>query len=190
MTAGYAYGSAEVTRSPVSLDELDDLKRAVGFDADDERALEELGDILRDRREQLFERWFGLVGHFFLPTFAGPDGTPDQTYVDRTHPRFMQWIEDTCTRPYDQDWLDYQHEIGLRHHRAKKNRTDGVASVEIVPFRYLPITLYPLTSTLPPFLVEAGVEPERAERLGAAWTKSLVLQITLWSRPYVRDGDW
>src|SRR5437868_8611533 len=91
VTAGYAYGSAEISRSPVSLDELDDLKRAVGFDADDERALEELGDILRDRREQLFERWFGLVGHFFLPTFAGPDGTPDQTYIDRTHPRFMQW---------------------------------------------------------------------------------------------------
>jgi len=98
-------------------------------------------------------------------------------------------VEDTCTLPYDQDWLDYQHEIGLRHHRAKKNRTDGVTSAEIVPFRYLPITLYPLTSTLPPFLVEAGVDKERAERLGAAWTKSLVLQITLWSHPYVRDGE-
>jgi hypothetical protein len=141
-----------------------------------------------DSREELFGRWFALVGHFFLPTFAGPNGTPDQAYVDAVHPRFMQWIEDTCTRPYDQTWLDYQHEIGLRHHRRKKNRTDDAQSVEIVPFRYLPLTLYPLTQTLRPFLVEAGVDEARAERLSDGWAKSLALQVTLWSHPYVNEG--
>lgn len=124
-----------------------------------------------------------------LPT-AGEDGTPNEADLNAAHPRFMQWIEDTCTRPYDQAWLDYQHEIGLRHHRRKKTQTDGVRSVEIVPFRYLPITLHPLTNTLRPFIVEAGVDAVRAERLSEAWAKSLILQVTLWSHPYVREGDW
>ena len=51
--------------------------------------------------------------------------------------RFGQWILDTARAEYDQRWLDYQHEIGLRHHRTKKNRTDGAPSTDIVPFRHL-----------------------------------------------------
>lgn len=188
--AGYTFGSGDVPRSPVSLAEFEDLKRAIGFGSEDERALRELWDVVCNRCEQLFERWIGLVGHFFVPTFAGPDGAPDQAYLDAAHHRFIKWIEDTCTREFDQLWLDYQHEIGLRHHRTKKNQTDGVQSLEIVPFRYLPLTLYPLTSTLPPFIIEAGVDAARAERLGEAWTKSLALQVTLWSYPYVKEGDW
>ena len=43
--------------------------------------------------------------------------------------RFGQWILDTARAEYDQAWLDYQHEIGLRHHRTKKNRTDSVDAV-------------------------------------------------------------
>jgi hypothetical protein len=187
---GYAFGAPELARSPVSLEDLEDLQTAIGFTADDEAALRELGDLLRDRREELFGRWIGLVGHFFVPTFAGPDGTPNQAYLDAAHPRFMQWIDDACTRPYDQAWLDYQHEIALRHHRTKKNQTDGVTSVALVPFRYLPITIYPMATTLAPFLAEAGVAPDRAERLADAWMKSLILHVTLWSYPYVQEGDW
>lgn len=188
--AGYAYDSSALARSPVSRAEFDDLRQAIGFGEQDERALRELWDVIRDRREELFGRWIERIAHFFLPTFAGPDGVPDQAYLDAAHPRFMRWIEDTCTRPYDDTWLAYQHEIGLRHHRTKKNRTDGVRSVPIVPFRYLPIALHPMTSTLRPFLVDVGVEPARAERLSDSWAKSLTLQVALWSHPYVTAGDW
>ncbi len=189
-TGRQAFGSADGPRAPISLAELEDLKHAIGFRQEDEHALRELWDVIGERREQLFATWIERIAHFFLPTFAGPDGTPDQTYIDAVHPRFMQWIEDTCTRAYDEAWLDYQYEIGLRHHRQKKNQTDGVQSVDLVPFRYLPIALYPLTSTLRPFIVAAGVDEARAERLSDAWTKSLVLQVTLWSHPYVKEGDW
>jgi hypothetical protein len=34
-------------------------------------------------------------------------------------------VLDTARADYDQSWLDYQYEIGLRHHRSKKNQTDG-----------------------------------------------------------------
>lgn len=188
--SGYSYDDPGLARSPVSLADLEDLEAALGFDDEDERALRELWEIVRDRREELFGKWLERIAHFFLPRFAGADGVPDQRYLDGAHPRFMRWIEDTCIRPYDQAWLDYQHEIGLRHHRAKKNVTDGAESVEIVPFRYLPIALFPLTDSMRAFLAGTGVDASDADRLSEAWTKSLILQVTLWSQPYVRDGDW
>lgn len=49
----------------------------------------------------------------------------------------MRWVIDACTRPLDQAWLDYQQEIGLRHTRAKKHRTDRVNSPDHIPLRYL-----------------------------------------------------
>ena len=39
--------------------------------------------------------------------------------------------------PHDQAWLDYQEEIGLRHTRAKKNRTDNAQTPPHIPLRYL-----------------------------------------------------
>ena len=187
--AGYTYDTGAASRSPVSPAELLDLERAVGFGPDDEGALRELWEVLAERREEIFAIWMNRVAHFFLPTFVGSDGVPIQAYVDAAHPRFLKWIEDTCTRPRDQAWLDYQHEIGLRHHRTRKNQTDGVDSTDIVPFRYLVAALYPLTATLRPFLRHAGVDDAPAERLEAAWTKALILQVALWSRAYLGQ-DW
>lgn len=58
---------------------------------------------------------------------------------------------DTCRRPYDQAWLDYQHEIALRHTRDKKNQTDQVDAVDHVPMRYVVVLIYPVTATMPPW---------------------------------------
>ncbi len=104
--------------------------------------------------------------------------------------RFGQWILDTAAAEYDQRWLDYQHEIGLRHHRAKKNRTDGAASTAIVPFRDLFALIYPVTFTLRPFLASKGHTADEVEKMYAAWLKSCLLQMTLWTYPYVKDGDF
>lgn len=104
--------------------------------------------------------------------------------------RFGQWILDTAAAQYDQRWLDYQHEIGLRHHRAKKNRTDGADASAIVPFRDLFALIFPVTFTLKPFLAKQGHSAEQVEQMHAAWLKSCLLQLTLWSHPYVKDGDF
>ena len=61
--------------------------------------------------------------------------------------RFGQWILDTAQANYDQRWLDHQHQIGLRHHRTAKNRTDGAEASPIVPFRDLFALIFPVTVT-------------------------------------------
>jgi hypothetical protein len=186
--SGYAFG--EVGPSPIALEDLDDLKRAVGLSDADHAALRELWQVVGGELEALFEAWIARIGHFFAPTFAGPDGAVDERYMAAAHPRFLKWVEDTCLRPYDQAWLDYQHEVALRHHRTKKNRTDGSSAVEIVPYRYLPVTAAPMTIALREFLAERGVAGEQAARLLDAWLKALLLHVALWSHPYVREGDW
>lgn len=116
-------------------------------------------------------------------------GQPIPAYLEAVRRRFGQWILDTCNRPYDQAWLDYAHEIGLRHHRAKKNRTDGVNAVPHIPLRYLIAFIYPITATLRPFLAKKGHPPEAVEKMHQAWTQAVILQVALWSQPYAREGD-
>jgi hypothetical protein len=190
--AGYTYGDAELARSPVSLSELDELKAAVLFTEEDVRALRRGAELVHERIEDLFDHWFSLIGRFLLPGWApNAGGPPIERYLHATHPRFLRWVEDTFERDYDQNWLDYQHEIGLRHHRAKKNLTDGFTeATAYVPFRWLVPLIFPMAQTIRPFLCDAGATADEAEAITAAFTKSMLLQITLWSRPYVGDADW
>jgi hypothetical protein len=125
-----------------------------------------------------------------LAAFSGPNGQPDQAYLAAVRRRFGRWILDTARADYDQAWLDYQHEIGLRHHRTGKNRTDGAGAADHIPLRYVLALLVPITTTLKPFLVEGGAAPEEVEAMHQAWVKAVLLQVILWSHPYVRDGDF
>ena len=150
-------------------------------------------DVVRDQIEAILDVWYGFVGSnpHLLASFTDPaGGQPIGDYLGAVRARFGEWILNTASANYDQAWLDYQHEIGLRHHRAKKNRTDGVASTEIVPFRYLTPLIFPVTATLKPFLAKGGHSSEEVDRMHAAWVKSCLLQVTLWSPAYVNQGDF
>jgi hypothetical protein len=100
------------------------------------------------------------------------------------------WILDTCNRHYDGTWLDYQQEIGLRHTRAKKNETDGVNAAPHIHFRYMVAFIYPITATIKPFLAKKGHSADDVEKMYQAWFKSVVMQVALWSQPYVKEGDY
>ena len=130
---GYSYSAAELDRSPVSQQALAELKASVLFGPDDEQALRMAGETLADQVEDVLDVWYGFVGSHphLVAYFATPEGEPIAEYLQRVRGRFGQWILDTCNRPYDQAWLDYQHEIALRHTEAKKNRTDDVTSVPL-----------------------------------------------------------
>ncbi|AKB54806.1 protoglobin [Methanosarcina barkeri MS] len=80
--------------------------------------------------------------------------------------------------------------IGLRHHRTKKKRTDNVESVPNINYRYLVAFIYPITATIKPFLAKKGHTSEGVEKMYQAWFKAITLQVTLWSYPYVRQGDF
>ncbi|GBD11930.1 hypothetical protein HRbin23_01613 [bacterium HR23] len=189
---GYTYGTASVPRSPVTLQDLENLKKALLFTAEDERYLRMAGQVLADQVEDILDLWYGFVGSHphLVYYFTGPDGKPLADYLGAVRKRFGQWILDTCNRPYDQAWLNYQYEIGLRHHRTKKNQTDKVRSVPHIPLRYLIAFIYPITATIKPFLAKKGHSPEEVEKMHQAWFKAVVLQVALWSYPYAKEGDF
>jgi hypothetical protein len=125
--------------------------------------------------------------HYFTRT---SDGEPDADYLARVRERFGRWILDTTAARYDQAWLDYAEEIGRRHHRTRKNLTDGVEAVEHIPLRYVITFIFPITATIRPFLAGKGHDEVEVERMHDAWRKAVILQVALWSRPYVLDGDF
>jgi len=49
--------------------------------------------------------------------------------ADQAEDMVAEWRAVLAEQPLDQAWLDYQHEIGLRHTRDKKNTTDHADSI-------------------------------------------------------------
>ena len=91
---------------------------------------------------------------------------------------------DTCFRPYDRDWLNYQQEIALRHTSLKKNKTDGVKSTSHVPLRDIIGFIAVINETIKPYLAANGHSAEDVNKMHQAWCKSMQLQIALWAGPY------
>ncbi|HJR65129.1 MAG TPA: protoglobin domain-containing protein [Gemmatimonadaceae bacterium] len=189
---GYTARSSDIARSPVTMAELELMKRTALFSDGDVRMLKLSRGILEDQVEAILDVWYGFVASqpHLLASFSDGGGRPIADYLSAVRKRFGQWILDTADAEYDQSWLDYQHEIGLRHHRTKKNLTDGVHAADIIPFRYLLPLAFTITHTLEPFLAQKGHSAEQVSAMHDAWMKSVQLQITLWSYPYVRDGDF
>jgi len=190
---GYTFGSAALPRSPVTLQDLEHLQQTLLFTDDDVAALRMSLPLLEPQTEAILDVWYGFVGstpHLLRYFSDAETGEPDGDYLAAVRKRFGRWIADTARAEYDQRWLDYQHEIGLRHHTTKKNRTDGASAASIIHFRYLPALVYPVTATLKPFLQKGDHSDADVERMHQAWVKSVLLQSILWSHAYVRDGEF
>jgi hypothetical protein len=184
---GYSYGTAEVARSPVSMRELDDLKISAGFTDEDQRYLRLAGEVLRDQTKQIVDHWRSSI-IASIPNLARhsrtPEGNPIPEYLANSNLRFGQWILDTCLRPYDQDWINYQQEIALRHTSLKKNKVDGVRSTPYVPLRDVIAFTAVMNETIRPYLAAKGNSPEEVDKMHRAWCKSIQLQLALWAGPY------
>lgn len=190
---GYRHGDASLSQSPVSLAELEALQRCLLLGPADLEALRSSRVILADQVEAILDVWYGFVGatpellHYFR---RRDDAQPDAAYLSAVRRRFGQWILDTAEARYDQAWLDWQHEIGLRHAPAKKNQTDQAQTAPLVHLRYLYALIVPVTTTLRPFLAARGASAAEVDAMHAAWVKAVLLQVILWSQPYVRDGQF
>jgi hypothetical protein len=190
---GYSYGTAEVPKSPVSTTELGDLQTSAGFTEEDHRFLRLAGEVLAGQTRQIVEHWrAGIIAG--IPNLARhsrtPEGEPIPEYLAKSNLRFEQWILDTCLRPYDQDWTDYQQEIARRHTSAKKNQVDGVRSTPFVPLRDIIAFVAVMNQTIRPYLASKGHSAEDVEGMHRAWCKSLQLQLALWSRVYDGRNEW
>jgi hypothetical protein len=185
--AGYTFGDGDVPRSPVSLQDLEQLKVSVGFTADDSRYLKLAGEVLADQTKAIVEHWrSGIIAS--IPHLARHsrdlDGHALPDYLAKSNRRFEQWILDTCLRPYDQDWLNYQQEIALRHTSIKKNKTDQVTSSPYIPLRDIIGFIMVMNDTIKPHLAAKGHAADDVERMHRAWRNSMQLQIALFAKPY------
>ena len=184
--AGYTYDDPQLPRSPVSLEELELIQKSLLWTDADKQALRRAGEILTAQTDAILDVWYGFVASnpHLVAAFAGADGQPDASYLDAVRGRFGRWIEDLCTRDFDETWLAYQEEIGLRH-TAKKNQTDGVASpAGHVELRHLIALAVPITVTIRDFLARDGADPGAVDEMYDAWFKAVMLSVVLWARPY------
>lgn len=191
--AGYRLGDTSLPPSPLSRESFEELKKSLLFGSEDEAALRRAHVMIADQIEAILDVWYGFVGSnpHLLAYFADPDsGEPLPDYLAAVRVRFGQWILDTCQAQYDDAWLAYQDEIGRRHHRIGKNDTDGVRAAPHIPLRHLLALAYPISATMQTFLTSDDVSAQETDAMHSAWTKAVLLQVILWSRPYVRDGDF
>jgi hypothetical protein len=151
--------------------------------------------VLASQTEQIVHHWrSGIIAS--IPNLARHSRTPQgdaiPEYLANSNLRFQQWILDTCLRPYDQDWLNYQHEIALRHTTLKKNQVDGVRSTSYVPLRDIIAFVAVMNETIKPYLAAKGHSAEEVDKMHRAWCKSLQLQLSLWSQPYMNQAanEW
>jgi hypothetical protein len=146
------------------------------------------GHSITGQTQQIVAHWrSGIIAR--IPNLARHSRTlenePNPAYLAASNLRFEQWILDTCLRPYDQDWLNYQQEIALRHTSIKKNQADGVRSTAFVPFRDVVAFTAVMNETIKPYLAKNGHSEAEVAAMHLAWTKSLQMQIALWTKPYM-----
>src|SRR5881275_1807365 len=96
--AGYEYGAEHLAHSPVSLEELEQLKQTATLTDADEAWLRRAGDVLADQTDAIINTWRGVIGK--LPHlayyFTNADGKPDENYKAKVKERFKQWVLDMC----------------------------------------------------------------------------------------------
>jgi hypothetical protein len=190
---GYTYGSDQVAKSSLSAEAFASLRQTVLFSDEDVRYLRMAGEVLEDQIDDVLDLWYGFVGSHphLVAYFSTSGGEAIPEYLSRVRVRFAQWIRDTTQRNFDQQWLDYQYEIALRHHSSKKNQVDGISDAPpIIPLRYMVAFIAPITLTIKGFLSKRGHSSEDVEKMYAAWFKSVVLQVTLWVQPYANSGEF
>ena len=183
--AGYTYDH-HLPASPVSTGDLDLLLSTLLWTDDDAAALTQAGTVLEPQVEEILDLWYGYVGSHphLVASFNGADGQPSGDYLAAVRSRFGQWVRDLCTRPWDQTWLNYQHEIARRHTDAMGD-TDHVTSDQThIPLRYLIAFIWPITATIRPFLTGSGADAAEVDAMHAAWFKAVTLTVSLWSQPY------
>lgn len=188
--AGYAYGANDLATSPVTIKDLDLLKQTITLDTEDARYLRMAGEVLEDQADSLVNLWRGVISSMphLSYYFKDANGNMNEEYKTKVKEHFKQWIVNVCTKPYDQDWLNYQHKIGSHYMYAKKDQNDKVEAPPQIPLRYIIAFTAVVNDTVKPFLANKGHSLGVIEKMHKAWSKAVLLHVTLWAQPYCADG--
>ena len=157
---GYTLGSA--APSPVTLAEFETMQKTALFGDDDVRALRLSLDVLKDQVEAILDVWYGFVGSqpHLLASFSG--GANGQPQGDYLG----------AVRKRFGQWILDTAAAQFEDDEARKAILDLRQRVDQNNAQ--------LTAR----------QTEQVEQMHAAWLKSCLLQLTLWSHPYVKDGDF
>src|SRR6202000_2909536 len=139
------------------------LKASALFTDEDQVYLRLSYDVLKEQADDLVKMWRGIIAqhtHLACYSWDRDTGKPDKEYGERVGKRFAQWVLDTARADYDEEWLDYQYEIGLRHHRAKKNQTDGAHTTPHIAGRDLLAFSAAIVAPMRPYLERGGHSTE------------------------------
>src|SRR5437764_12996072 len=186
---GYDLGTDKVAKSPISMEDWEELKKSALFSEEDVVYLRLSEEVLEDQVPELLKTWRGII--FDHPHLRAYDENPkthevDTEYAKAVGKRFGQWVLDTARAKYDQAWLDYQYEIGLRHHRSKKNQTDHGHTLGHIRARNLIAFCSTIVVPKRPFLGKQGHPPDMVKRIEGRLTMARILQSTMWWQPLLR----
>jgi hypothetical protein len=59
---GYDYGKATLEKSPITIQDLNLLKKTLLWSGEDDRYLKMAGDVLKDQTNDVLNLWYGYVG--------------------------------------------------------------------------------------------------------------------------------
>jgi Protoglobin len=141
------------------------------FAARHQRYLLLAGDVLTGQTREVVLHWRSIIAG--IPNLArhsrSLEGEPLPHYPAKSNLRFEQWILDTCFRPYDRDWLNYQQVIALRHTSLMKNKMNGVESTSHVPLRDIIGFITVINETIKPYLTANGHSANEVNKMHQAW---------------------
>jgi hypothetical protein len=170
-------------------EEVELLGRVGLFSPDDERALRKLWRILQGQTDDYLDMVLGMVAAY--PALAASLAVLCNEYSGvsaggsaTVRRLFREWLSETCLSPHEPSRLK-------RLYAELPPDRSAQSLLALLPsYRYLIALSFPLVATARTLLVASGLAPPEIERLQSALLKAILLQVTLLSKLYVREGLW
>ena len=188
---GYNPGSPEVAKSPITLEELNDLKATCLFTDEDMIYLRLSYDVLKDQAEDLVT--CGVASSRSMSTSPAMAWIGRRANRTRNTPRLSASVTPSgCSIPREPNTTKHGSIISMRSVYAtigkKKNVTDHANAATHIRGRDLIGFAAATVAPMRPYLEKGGHSAETVQRMQDAWWKSMILQVTLWSQAYMNPG--
>jgi len=173
-------------------EEIELLWRIGLFSSDDERALRKLWRLLKGQTDDYLDMVLGMVAAY--PALAAALTTICQQNLGvsadgsaTVRRLFREWVQQPSLAPREPSWLKRLY--ALYFDLPPEGSAQTIAA-ELPDFRYLIALSFPLVATARFLLTGGGLAPQDIERMQSALLKAVLLQVTLLSKLYVREGLW